>query len=102
MRETTSLRVFLVYCLKVAYMSGNGCSHLRVLPRSPWVPTMQSQSHLGETSEWRGSQRVYVRRDEKLIDKTGGNAGALEGAFCALLAVYYLCSALWAYTLAYF
>ena len=48
MRETTSLSVFFVCSLKVEVMSGKGGAHLRVLPRSPCVPTTQSQG-LGDS-----------------------------------------------------
>ena len=41
MRDTQSLINFLVYFLKVSVISGNGGSHFKVFPRSPWVPIAQ-------------------------------------------------------------
>ena len=55
-------------------MSGNGGSHLRVVPRSPWVPTMASHAVMECTESCRGRQSRYVSRDDVA---TGGDEQAV-------------------------
>ena len=55
-------------------MSGNGGSHLRVVPRSPWVPTMANQAVMEWTDGCRGRHSRYVRIDEVA---TGGDMQAV-------------------------
>src|ERR1700761_9736683 len=62
--EIAVLIFALVCCLNVTFMSGNGGSHLKVLPRSPWVPIAHSHcvsaAMIGDSS----AQMMYVSSEE--------------------------------------
>lgn len=59
MRDTASVILFFVYCLKASFILGNGRSHLNAKPKSPIVPMHASQSHVLDIDRCRGWQRMY-------------------------------------------
>lgn len=53
-----AFRVPFLWVLKVEVMSGKGGCHLRLVPRSPWVPTTASQDVREGTEGCKGVQMV--------------------------------------------